>query len=883
MKDNKMSYYTFDSPVKASLAEVGGKALSLIEATQAGFPVPGGFVLAVYFFQPWIQIIQTSFEWKKFLKDPTKEACDAIKASCGNLKLSASQNKELDDAWKEAFGDGNDGTLLVAVRSSSPEEDLAGTSFAGGYETTLGVTRDALLDALIASFASAFDYRIVQYKSKIGMPTDSPKIAVVVQKQIASDVSGVAFSLSPINNCYDEVVISANFGLGESVVGGTITPDTYTVDVVTNEIVFRKVAEKDHAIWLEDSGGTRQESNNDPSLQALSDKQILQVAELVSKVENYREGTPVDIEWAFQNNELYLLQSRPVTAFVPLFPEMVTARGEEKNLYLDIIVMSQGFSEPMSVLGLNIWSKMMEKAKPNLCFAKGKDGILWDIQGREYVHVSNMMKCPGGRPMVEKAFAVSDKSLGRAIDSIELDEYTPSRHVPVWWGFLSTSLYQMFQLLPNMLYGLFSGEKALASYQEYSQELFHNCQDDEYWKDCSFSDTVAKAMTRFEGLLPRIGALLTPFVSRWRVHNMFEGREDAEDLLLSLCMDMGGNPTSEMGHLMVQLASYPEIQETETGEEFIKKLNDKAFSDEFMTAYTEYIHKFGCRGIKEIDAATPRTYERQEDLFVQLKQIDMEHNAIKTVMERRQEAYDKLLAIAIEMGKSDKFKYHANVIQKMGGYREHPKYMYVAITAMLRRRALKLGEQFVKEGRLERADQVFDLTIEQIASAEQDGSMELMPLVRASVEQYKKVENVKGWPVLIDSRGKIIRAVRMLEDAEEGCLLGDAISPGIVRGRAKVLHEPYEKPLEHGEILIAQFTEPSWTPIFINCAAVVMEVGGVMQHGAIIAREYGIPCVSGIDDATKIIQDGDLIEVNGSDGTVKILDECSEDPQESQK
>lgn len=516
---------------------------------------------------------------------------------------------------------------------------------------------------------------------------------------------------------------------------------------------------------------------------------------------------------------------------------------------------------------------MMEQAKPNLTFAKGKDGILWDIHGREYLHLSNMINCPGGRPMVEKAFAVSDKSLGRAIDSIDLDDYTPLYAMSGSWMFLWTSLLQLLQLLPKMIHELFSGRKALVGYQKYSQELFDDCQDDEYLKDCSFGDTVDATMIRFRGLLPRLGALVLPFISRWRIHKMFQRQEDVEDLLISLCMDLGCNPTSEMSHLMVRLASFPEIQETATSDEFLKKLANQQYSDAFLMSYNEYMTKFGCRGMKEIDIATPRTYERQGDLFNQLKQIDVEQNAIMTVMERRNKAYDKLLEIALEMSKADKFRYHANIIQTMGGYREHPKYIYVAITAMLRRRALKLGEQFVKEKRLDRPEQVFDLTIEQITAAEADCRMELMPLVRSNLKPYKMVENVKDWPVLIDSRGKIIRGTRTEEDVEEGWLLGDAISPGVVIGRAKVLKEPYEKTLERGEILIARFTEPSWTPIFINCAAVVMEVGGVMQHGAIIAREYGIPCVSAIINATTLIKDGDLIEVNGSEGIVKILDD----------
>jgi pyruvate,water dikinase len=165
----------------------------------------------------------------------------------------------------------------------------------------------------------------------------------------------------------------------------------------------------------------------------------------------------------------------------------------------------------------------------------------------------------------------------------------------------------------------------------------------------------------------------------------------------------------------------------------------------------------------------------------------------------------------------------------------------------------------------------------QITIAQKDETIDLMSLVRSNLEPVERVQHVKNWPVLIDSRGKIIRGKREVTESEKkkGMFLGDPISPGIIRGRAKVLMNPYEKPVEAGEILVARFAEPSWTPLFIKTAGVILEVGSPMQHGAIIAREYGIPCVSGVDDVTKLFNDGDLLELDGSSGTVQVIhEEC---------
>ena len=360
-------YYIFPTSISAdddpsashpTLGQVGGKALSLYETSAASFPVPPGFVLTVEFFHPWLEHIKQTGAWRNYSDKQltstgeedyvTKEDCDAIKEQCVKiLSLDDDQMKLLDEAVKAAFGPeaSNTNNLgIVAVRSSSPEEDLAGSSFAGGYETSLGVTSDKLQDAIVNSFASLFDHRIHLYKVQHGMATNTPRIAIIIQRQIASDVSGVAFSINPNNNCYDEIVISANFGLGESVVGGVVTPDTYVVDRFDpreSKIFSKKVSEKTSSIWLTSDGGTRTEENKNKSTdQALTDEQILEVANLASRVEGeYYNGSPVDIEWAYCDGKLYLLQARPVTAYIPLFEELITERGEEKKLYLDIMVL----------------------------------------------------------------------------------------------------------------------------------------------------------------------------------------------------------------------------------------------------------------------------------------------------------------------------------------------------------------------------------------------------------------------------------------------------------------------------------------------------------------------------------------------------------------
>jgi phosphohistidine swiveling domain-containing protein len=228
------------------------------------------------------------------------------------------------------------------------------------------------------------------------------------------------------------------------------------------------------------------------------------------------------------------------------------------------------------------------------------------------------------------------------------------------------------------------------------------------------------------------------------------------------------------------------------------------------------------------------------------------------------------LELAKLRGKEKQFVGNAQRYMLQLGFRESPKYMFVVMIGELRKRALALGRQFASLGRLDSPEQVFDLTVDQVSEAETDPGLDLQALREKNFAPRRAVAHVKDWPKIVDSRGKIFRYVR---PAGTGDLAGEAISPGVVRGKAKVLASPYEKPLEKGEILVTRATEPAWTPVFINAAGVVLEVGGPLQHGAIIAREYNLPCVSGIHGATDLIKDGDMLLVDGTNGLVKIINE----------
>jgi pyruvate,water dikinase len=321
-------FYRFSETPPPPVAEVGAKGLSLTTMFQAGLPVPNGFVLTVAFFEPWLVLLKATPAWKKFLaadQPGLREACQRLKDVSAGYELAADQKKALREALS-AFSE----KTLFAVRSSSPVEDLCGATFAGGYATVLGVTPGRLETALHATFASCLDSRVVMYKRERGFDTTQPGIAIVVQEQLAADVSGIGFSVNPLNGEQDQAVFESNWGLGETVASGRVSPDRFVVDKPTRTILERCLGRKERSLVLLAGGGTHEREDPRHDRLSLQDGQIQALAEALIAIER-RHNRPVDMEWAFAGGALYVLQARPIAA--PARPAAAKAPGARRSLW----------------------------------------------------------------------------------------------------------------------------------------------------------------------------------------------------------------------------------------------------------------------------------------------------------------------------------------------------------------------------------------------------------------------------------------------------------------------------------------------------------------------------------------------------------------------
>jgi rifampicin phosphotransferase len=886
----------FDELPDPTLAEVGGKGLSLIKMARAGLAIPPGFVLTSSFFDPWLATLQRHRAWRDFVAAST---ADELKARGLELKTLA-DDLGFDDASRAAIAKGLSPfatDALFAVRSSSPEEDLEGSSFAGGYETVLGVAKTGIEVAVRHAFASCLDARVAIYKQAHGFDWRAPRIAVVVQTQIASEIAGVGFSLNPISNAYDEAVFSANWGLGETVVAGLASPDLYTVDKTSRTIATRRLGKKEASIWLMAGGGTEERTDPRHAQLTLSDPQVLELTEQIVRIEElYRK--PMDIEWAIASGRLYLLQARPVTTHLALPEDLVTPPGEKKRLYWDITISVQGLFQPLSPMGSSFVAKMLGHVS-RYVFARDITGDLattvpFARHGRILANMSNVLAFAERDPLA-RFLAAIDPQFARTMASLDAEAYrAPPPAKPIPWNLLwrvpeKLALIFEARLLPE--HARRSCDRAIAQYLLWL-DVFQG-------KDLAIGELVETVLQRTVSLMfgEVLPLLAMSKLAMGRIRGIFEDPTEEETRLLSrLDQSLPGNVTVEMGLALADLAGHLPAGRGVTVEELEAALSsgaaeatvtsNPAGSDlaELARAWTSFIAKYGHRGAMELDIASPRYRDQPRLLLAQVAQLsgaanDTEHSPsafYERSQRERHEAFERLAERAHAKGwiASKRFQTLYRVVESLGGYRETPKFFLIYAQDVIRRRVLREAERLVAEGRLDSPQQVFDLALEDLEEALAPSADPALDLRKRGRERRVVIDRLARYPELpkcFDSRGRFLIPPPL--PLREGELGGDPISAGIARGRVKVLHTPDEKPLHRGEILVARATDPGWTPLFVNAAAVILEVGGVMQHGALVAREYGKPCVAGVEGATRRLKDGALVEVDGAAGVVRLIPE----------
>ncbi|WBS04734.1 PEP-utilizing enzyme [Pseudoduganella sp. SL102] len=758
-------------------------------------------------------------------------------------------------------------------------------SFAGVYRTCLGVPASDLEQAVRTCFASCLGVPAFAYKAKRELPVFEPSIAVIVQRQLDSDVSGVGFSINPLNNDHDEVVISANWGLGDPVVDGRSMADQFVLEKAGGRLVGSVLGDKRIVSAVAPAGGTQGREPGPRGQLCLAPWQLDELVPTLERIECLF-GVPVDVEFAYAGQILHILQARPITTHVPLSPAMVSQPGAPRTLYMDI-ALAKGLTinAPVSAMGQD-WLKRTIRSMVG--HAAGRvdlpmdqpDGWLYIGSGRMYLNLSRVLWLATPRQLA-RSNAPTDALLGEALATVDVTRYrSPAR----------PSLWPMLRLLPRMAWKLRrplwrSLAAFLAPRHAHSQFLAR------LGKAEQLLCAAPAEGTTLSGLQQRLGAVAAEAIVDVAMPAMVAGvgamtammrlaRTDCaieQRLAAQLVRGLDGNPVVEMNIAMFRLAHMLAPGDFADPEALAARIEQRDIPEPFLAEWQRFMAAYGCRGPGEMDLANPAYRDDPRLLLRQMSFMASSPEEYDPALAHRQLAkqrHDACQALLARFGPLRrpllKRLYAMTVL--FAGTRDTPKHLNLLFRHQVRKLALAAGTELAAAGKLDAAHHVFDLSCADLEAAGGGHGASLRDR-RASGNQFGELlaRRVESFPALIVSRGRILRAPPRAE--APGQLCGMALSPGVARGRVKCLRNAHGQSIEPGDILVAYTTDPGWTPLFVNAAAIVLEIGGMLQHGALVAREFNKPCVAGIADVFTRLCDGQLVEVDGARGTVTVIDE----------
>jgi phosphoenolpyruvate synthase/pyruvate phosphate dikinase len=750
-----------------------------------------------------------------------------------------------------------------AVRSSGTAEDLPTASFAGQQDTYLNVVGPAaILQHVSRCWASLFTERAVTYRLRNGFDHRKVHMAVVVQQMVFPHAAGILFTADPVTSNRKVASVEASFGLGEALVSGLVNADLYKVR--DGEVVAKAVATKRLAIHASPAGGT-QEQAIEPERQeqpALTDAQVMRLAHLGRRIEAHF-GRPQDIEWCLVDDGFQIVQSRPITTLFPI----PVAGDRENHVYLSV-GHQQMMTDAMKPLGLSLFQLT---ALPTM----------HEAGGRLFVDVTQRLASPASRGPLLEVIGNSDPLTGDALHTIlERDDFVQSIPDEGPAGPPPGNAPAPIETDPAIVTELIG--RSQASIAALKRDI--RTKSGSALLDFILADIQELKRILFDPQSHQVfmGAMEASWWLNEQLHAWL-GEKNAADTLTQSVPD---NVTSEMGLALLDVADvirpHPEVvallQHVED-DGFLDELASLAGGREARDAILAFLDKYGMRCVGEIDITRPRWSERPTTLVpVILGNIK---NFVPGAGERRfeqgrqeawnkeQELLERLRALPDGERKAEEAKRMIDRVRTFIGYREYPKYGMVSRYFVYKQALLEEAERLVQTDVFREMQDIFYLTFQELHDVVRANQMDEQ-LIRQRKDAFRSYQALTP-PRVLTSEGEVIAGAYRRDDVPTGALVGLAVSAGTIEGRARVILDMAEAELEPGDILVTAYTDPSWSPLFVAITGLVTEVGGLMTHGAVIAREYGLPAVVGVEQATRLIRDGQRIRVHGTDGYVEIL------------
>jgi phosphoenolpyruvate synthase/pyruvate phosphate dikinase len=851
---------------QTQVAVVGGKGAHLGELSRIeGIRVPEGFCVTAHAFRrimaeagsmddPLDRLSRLNPDDREEIRTLSAEIRRTLEGIAIPHDLAAAITSSLARLGKRA---------AYAVRSSATAEDLPTASFAGQHDTYLNVVGSvAILEHISRSWASLFTERAVTYRLRNGFDHRNVHMAVVVQQMVFPEAAGVLFTADPVTSNRKVATVEATFGLGEALVSGLVNADMYKVR--DGEVVAKAVATKQLAIHASPAGGTQEEAI-DPERQeqpALTDAQVVRLAQLGRRIEAHF-GHPQDIEWCLVDDGFQIVQSRPITTLFPI----PAAVDQENHVYVSV-GHGQMMTDAMKPLGISMWQLT---ALPRM----------YEAGGRLFVDVTQRLVSPTSRASLLEVMGRGDPLIRDALETIlERDDFIPSLPDEGPGGAPGGDAQAPIETDPAIVTDLIGrNQESIAALKR----------DIRTKSGSALLDFILADIQELKRILfdPQSHQVfMGAMEATWWLNEQLQAWLGDKSVADTLTQSVPHNVTSEMGLALLDVADvirpHPEVvaflQNVED-EGFLDDLADLEGGREARDAIRAFLDRYGMRCVGEIDITKPRWSERPTTLVpVILGNIkNFEPGAGEQRFEQgRQEAWTKeqellerLRALPDGEQKAEEAKRMIDRVRTFIGYREYPKYGMVSRYFVYKQALLEEAGRLVQAHVLREKEDIFYLRFQELHDVVRTNHVDHQ-LISQRKDAFRSYQALTP-PRVLTSDGEVVTGAYRRVDVPTGALVGLPVSAGTVEGRARVIHDMAEADLEPGDILVTAYTDPSWTPVFLAIAGLVTEVGGLMTHGAVIAREYGLPAVVGVEQATRLIRDRQRIRINGTDGYVEIL------------
>jgi len=892
----------FTSP-EATLESAGGKGANLVRLTRAGFDVPRGFIVSTTAYHEFVNANRLEKTIQESIQGVKPEDADALEKASHKIRYAFSVGKmpaEITKATQSAYAEL--GQQPVAVRSSATAEDLPDLSFAGQQDTYLNIIgKEQLVRTVVDCWSSLWTARAIGYRIRNQISHEDASLAVVVQEMVQSDVSGVLFTANPLTGALDESVIDATFGLGEALVSGQVEPDHFVVsssalsggrspqskrDSVFS-VVNKTLGAKSISTRSKAGGGVESIEEESKSKQTLTDDQIKQLAETGQCIQK-EYGAPQDIEWAFVDGKLYILQSRGITSLFPVprvsFDPLIIwfSFGAVQGLVGPITPLGGDGIRHVAAGGSKMFGVTTKPEEFNVFAAAGE---------RLWVKISDVMRHPLGSKIFNGALNFVEPSVGQILRPFATDprigvgegkfKFSTARRL------LRFAVPIIFRLMRNMARPESARARFDADIESYLAAAVIPPASNRFERLANIVAFMRERIANvFSFLLPRFIPVFGPSMGSLALLTKLSGDSS---LALEVTRGLPNNVTTQMDLALWETAKAIRA-DNESNALFVassaptlaSQYLNRTLPSAVQNVIGRFLEVYGMRGVGEIDFGQPCWHENPTSVMHSLKsylQIDPAFAPDVQFAKGEQaarDAIDKIVDVVSRQHggfiKAKIARAAAKRIRLLMGARESPKFFAIRTMGVARLAMIEVGREFVEAGMIDRADDLVFLKLDELEALSKKEPRDWKSLITERRANYERELRRRQVPRVLISDGRAFyEGVGAGTDTGD-VITGSPVSAGVVEGIVHVVRDPRGTQLLPGEILVCPGTDPAWTPLFLSAGGLVTEVGGMMTHGSVVAREYGIPAVVGVHQATIRLKDGQKIRVDGSLGKITVLD-----------